>query len=67
MVSQDWYYSPSAGEVSVQVNGLSDEEIRLVCKAIKAEHELHNGVQIVVCDDACGGVAEWWIYRVVTK
>lgn len=67
MVVQDWYYSPSEGEVCVQVNGLSDEEIRLVHKAIEAEHKLAGGVEILIDQDPEGGVMEWWIYRVVTN
>lgn len=66
MVSQDWYYSPSEGEVSVQVNGLSEMEIRLVHKAIEAEHKLADGVEILIDLDPDGGVMEWWIYREVT-
>lgn len=63
-VERDWYYSPAEGEVSVNVTGMSEEEIVLVEKAIRAEFELLGGAEILI-DQYEGHFMEWRIYKVV--
>lgn len=62
---QDWYYSPAAGEVCLDVTSMSDDEIRLAHKAIEAEFALSGGVEILISEDPDGGAMEWWIYKAV--
>lgn len=61
-MDQVWYYSPSAGEICVDVTGMSAQEIRLIHKAIEEEFKLADGVEIMF-DKHEGTVREWWIYR----
>lgn len=62
-MGNDWFYSPEAGEICVDVTGMSDTEIRLAHKEIEAECVLSSGVQIVWLEDPERGLREWWIYK----
>lgn len=59
---EDWYFSPAAGEVCIDVTGLSDDQIRLTHKAIEEEFMLRDGVEIMFDKLDNGEVREWWIY-----
>ena len=61
-MDEQWFYSPSAGEVCVDVSGMSEDRIRLVHKAIEQDFKLRDGVEIFF-DECDGEVHEWWIYR----
>lgn len=62
-VDNDWYYSPSAGEVCIDVTGMTEDAIRLVHKEVEASFVLRGGVEIMFLDDPETGPAEWWIYK----
>lgn len=61
-VAQQWFYSPSAGEICIDVTNLHEDSIRLVHKAIETEFVLADGVEIMF-DECEGTVHEWWIYK----
>lgn len=62
-MEQDWYFSPSAGEICIDVTGLSEDQIRLVHKAVEEEFMLRDGVEIMFDKLDTGEVHEWWIYQ----
>lgn len=61
-MAQEWFYSPSAGEICIDVTNLDEERIRLAHKAIEEEFYLYDGVEIMF-DECDGTVHEWWIYK----
>lgn len=64
---ETWYFSPDAGEICIDVTGLSDDEIRLVHKAIEEEFMLRDGVETMFDKLDDGQVREWWIYQGIER
>lgn len=62
-VDNDWYYSPEAGEICIDVTGLTESQIRVAHKEVEASFALAGGVEIMFVNDPETGVAEWWIYK----
>lgn len=57
-----WYYSPTEGEIALDVTGCAEEQILLLQKEIDAEFTHAGTVEIYWHDDT-----EWWILTGVSQ